>query len=75
MISAETIQLLKKSLKKGTEIWIYTRGGSGGGNGDLVEITDDFIILEGIHRGKKFLHYFVLNTIESIKVYQDTNEK
>ena len=71
MISKETIELLRKSLKKGCEVWVYTKGGTGGGNGEIVEMTDELLILKGTYRSRKFYHYFVINTIESIKVYKD----
>jgi hypothetical protein len=68
-VSANTIELLKKNVNTGDEIWIYTRSGTGGGNGQLVEITDELIIVESIYRGKKYKHYFIIDAIESIKVY------
>ncbi len=71
MISKETIELLKKSLKKGHEVWVYTRGGAGGGNGEIVDVTDELLVLEGIHRCRKYRHFFVIDTIESIKIYED----
>lgn len=71
MISKETIEVLKKNLKKDAEVWIYTKGTSGGGTGKLVDVTDEFIILEDVHRGRKFTHYFILETIESIKIYHE----
>ncbi|MEQ8171110.1 MAG: hypothetical protein ABRQ38_19625 [Candidatus Eremiobacterota bacterium] len=74
MFSKETFELLKNSLKPGQEIWVYTRGGSGGGNGEIVELTDELLILEGVYRGRKFRHYFIVTTIESIKIYEDAEK-
>ena len=71
MISKDTVELLKKSLKKGCEVWVYTKGGAGGGNGEIVEVTDELLILSGIHRCRKYHHYFMIKTIESIKIYED----
>ncbi|HPZ10707.1 MAG TPA: hypothetical protein PL110_21635 [Candidatus Eremiobacteraeota bacterium] len=74
MFSKETIELFKKSLKPGHEVWVYTRGGTGGGNGEIVELTDEVLVLEGVYRGRKFCHYFILNNIESIKVYLEAEK-
>jgi|GEM_PF-1953711 len=69
------LQLIKEELIPGREVWVYTRGGSGGEGGRLVYVDEDLIVVEGIYFGRKYKQFFFSSYIESIKVFKEQGEK